>query len=542
MALCGGKESMNNVTIPQIFFIGDAWEKMLDIAEKQKQLETGGMLLGKVCDNDSGRSLVVTQVTGPGPKGKHETCGFRPDIAYYRKTRQKYPQLDYLGEWHKHPHGCARYSERDLGQAMRIVQEEKVGEFVCPILSTVEAGHGITRLQAQCFYLHAGLASFLPLSYSIIPQLDDQAQPLRYLAVEEDLVRRFLASREACAVVSADIYARERVAHLYVEPFQGNGKVMLVNSRKCKEIALPYGVRLLVTVAQDAKSLRLRAFALEKEGSRSYEITPQLVSPRADIFTRNAALLETSLLCDRHVAIIGLGSVGSVAALELARAGVGNFTLIDPDTLQIHNLCRHACDLSELGMDKVTAVARRIQRIVPMAQVTAHAKDINSDPHQALLMLKHAHVILVATDTENSRRLANWAAQTNKIPVIFAGLLERASGGRVWRVVPGKTACYNCYPADERLSKGQVAYSEVQSPRDITVQPGLGNDIAFISHLAVRYVIETLKEPQAEKLSALAGNMVFWFNQTEPRWQCQALSLYHVTDIERHPQCEFCGK
>lgn len=91
------------------------------------------------------------------------------------------------------------------------------------------------------------------------------------------------------------------------------------------------------------------------------------------------------------------------------------------------------------------------------------------------------------------------------------------------------------------MSKGQVAYSKVESPRDITVQPGLGNDIAFISHLAVRYCIETLKEPQAEKLSALPANMVFWFNHKEPQWQCDALSLYHVADIARHPNCEFCG-
>lgn len=430
---------MSNVTIPQLFFVEDAWKEMLDIAEKQKNLETGGMLLGKICDADSGRSLVVTQVTGPGPKGKHEACGFRPDVAFYRKMRKKYTQLDYLGEWHKHPRGCACYSQQDLGQALSIVSQEQVSEFVCPILSTVEAGHGITRLQTQCFYLHSGLKTFLPLSYAIIPELEDQAPPLRYLAVEEELLRDFLAGHQASVVVSADIYPREAVAHIYLDPLQGGGKALLVNSKKCKELALPYGVRLLVTVSQDGKGPKLRAYSVEKEGGKTYEIPTQIVSPRADIFTRNAALLETSLLKDRHVAIIGVGSVGSVAALELARAGVGEFTLIDPDTLQIHNLCRHACDLSELGMDKVAAVARRIRRIVPASTVHAYAHDINLDPDKALALLKDAHVILVATDTENSRRLANWVVQTNKTPAVFAGLLERAAGGRVWRVVPGKT-------------------------------------------------------------------------------------------------------
>ena len=533
---------MTNHTIPQLFFVEAAWQEMLDIAGEQKELETGGLILGKVCTAENGRSLVVTQVTGPGPKGKLEQCGFRPDVAFYRKMRKKYGQLAYLGEWHKHPRGCAVYSGQDLGQARQILAQEGVSELICPILSMVEAGHGVTRIQAQCFYLHAGLKAFLPLSYSIVPELEDHDRQLTYLAVEDELLRSFLASRKASDVVSADLYPTEGVAHLYAEPLQGNGKALLVNSGKCKELALPYGVKLLLTVAQESRNVKLRAFSVAKAGGQTYEIPTQIVAPRADIFTRNAALLETSLLRDRHVAIIGLGSVGSVAALELARAGVGKFTLLDPDTLQIHNLCRHACDLSELGMTKVTAVARRIKRIVPAAEVCAHTCDINSDPDRTLALLQDANVILVATDTENSRRLANWVAQTRKIPIIFAGLLERAVGGRVWRVIPGKTACYNCYPADDKLSKGAVAYSEIKSPRDITVQPGLGNDIAFVSHLAVRYAIETLKEPQVENLSTLPANMVFWFNQAEPKWHCTPLSLYHVTEIERHPNCEFCGK
>lgn len=531
---------MKTRTIPQLFFVEAAWKRMFDLAEEHREVETGGLLLGKACEMAGGRSLVVTEVTGPGPKGKLEKGGFRPDIAYYRKMRREHAGLEYLGEWHKHPRGCASYSRQDLGQALRILEQEGVAELVCPILSTVASGQGVTHFQAQCFYLGHGLKSFLPLSYSLIPELDDQERPLKYLAVEEDLVRSFLSTRKACKIVPADIYPVDGVAHLYVEPLQSSGKAILVNSRRCKELALPYGVRILVTASLDGKGLRLRAFSVTNSGNRTREIPTQMVSPRADIFTRNAALLETSLLRDRHVAIIGLGSVGSVAALELARAGVGHFTLVDPDTLQIHNLCRHVCDLSELGMSKVMAVARRIRRIVPSVTVEECVRDINADPDQALTLLQHAHVILVATDTENSRRLANWVAQTRRIPAIFAGLLERAAGGRVWRVVPGKTACYNCYPADASLSKGLVAYSDVNSPRDITVQPGLGNDIAFITHLAVRYVIETLKAPQVAKLATLPANMVFWFNQAEEKWGCQPLSLYHVTDIERHPHCEFC--
>ena len=72
-----------------------------------------------------------------------------------------------------------------------------------------------------------------------------------------------------------------------------------------------------------------------------------------------------AVLADRHVAIIGCGSLGSKIAAMLARAGVKTFTLVDDDILLPDNLVRNDLDWREVGAHKVDAVARRIKLVNP---------------------------------------------------------------------------------------------------------------------------------------------------------------------------------
>lgn len=521
-------------TIPQIFFTHDAINGMLAVAEKSKKAETGGLLLGQELQHDTGRAWVIDKITGPGRLARRRENGFSPDIKYYRKVRNRYPDLMYVGEWHKHPDDCPTWSLHDLEQARQILRNEGRFEILCPICCASECLDGVTRLTIRCFYLNRDLPSFVPLSYSVIDSPQDQRRDISYVAVEEDVVRKFLTTQRPYQLVDADIYHESGIAHVFNRPLRGNGSLLLVNTHLCESVDLPTHTSLAVAISQQQETSKVRGYYLQQQ--REYPVKTELVSLRADLLQRNAALLETKLLKNKHVVIIGLGSIGSVAALEMARAGVGKFTLIDPDTIGIHNLCRHICDLSELGMEKVTAVAKRIRRVLPDAKVRTYVEDSNRDPQQTLQYCSKADILLVATDTENSRRLANWIAHQHHIPVVFAGLLERAIGGRVWRVFPGKTACYECYPREQFPSRGTVAYSELQSPRDLTIQPGLGNDIAFITHLAVRYVFDSLY-----KTRQIPYHMVLWFNHARKKWQSQALTLYKIEHLPARSQCNICG-
>ena len=71
-------------------------------------------------------------------------------------------------------------------------------------------------------------------------------------------------------------------------------------------------------------------------------------------------------LAHSHVILFGLGGVGSYVAECLARAGIGELTIVDSDTVAVSNLNRQLEALhSTVGLPKAAAVARRILDINP---------------------------------------------------------------------------------------------------------------------------------------------------------------------------------
>ena len=77
-----------------------------------------------------------------------------------------------------------------------------------------------------------------------------------------------------------------------------------------------------------------------------------------------------SRLREAHVAVIGIGGVGSWAAEALARSGVGSLTLVDLDEVCVSNINRQLPAMEEtIGRSKVEVMAERIRSIHPGCQV-----------------------------------------------------------------------------------------------------------------------------------------------------------------------------
>jgi tRNA A37 threonylcarbamoyladenosine dehydratase len=76
-------------------------------------------------------------------------------------------------------------------------------------------------------------------------------------------------------------------------------------------------------------------------------------------------------LKNANVLVVGLGGVGSFAAEFLARAGVGNMTIVDGDVVDITNVNRQLPALhSTVGMPKVQVVGDRLMDINPELNLT----------------------------------------------------------------------------------------------------------------------------------------------------------------------------
>ena len=99
-------------------------------------------------------------------------------------------------------------------------------------------------------------------------------------------------------------------------------------------------------------------------------------------FTRTAMLLGAEAvekLQKKHVAVFGIGGVGSFCAEALARAGVGTLTLVDDDTVSASNLNRQLVALhSTVGKPKTEVMADRIQDIAPDCTVRILTKRYES--------------------------------------------------------------------------------------------------------------------------------------------------------------------
>ena len=141
-------------------------------------------------------------------------------------------------------------------------------------------------------------------------------------------------------------------------------------------------------------------------------------------FSANARVLGQKAqirLESKHVAIIGIGGVGSWSAEALARNGIGQLTLIDHDDITESNINRQIHALSStLSMPKVDVMQQRIAEINPACE--CHAVD---DMLVSKNMSKHINhdfdFVIDAIDSVKFKADLIYYCKRNKIPIVTTG-------------------------------------------------------------------------------------------------------------------------
>lgn len=128
-------------------------------------------------------------------------------------------------------------------------------------------------------------------------------------------------------------------------------------------------------------------------------------------------------LRELHIAVIGLGGVGSWAVEALARTGVGALTLIDYDTVAKSNMNRQLPALSETLEQKKSAVLeQRVTGINPECRVTIIDDFINSENLADYLSSdKNYDYVIDAIDSIKFKSEMIAHCRRNKIPIIATG-------------------------------------------------------------------------------------------------------------------------
>jgi tRNA threonylcarbamoyladenosine dehydratase len=127
-----------------------------------------------------------------------------------------------------------------------------------------------------------------------------------------------------------------------------------------------------------------------------------------------------------HVAVVGIGGVGSWAAEALARSAVGELTLIDLDHVAESNINRqiHALDAT-IGQAKVRAMRERIAQINPGCVVHEVDDFVEPDNWPRLLPPGVTAVIDACDQVKAKTAMAAWALET-RMPFVSCG----AAGGK----------------------------------------------------------------------------------------------------------------
>jgi tRNA A37 threonylcarbamoyladenosine dehydratase len=116
-----------------------------------------------------------------------------------------------------------------------------------------------------------------------------------------------------------------------------------------------------------------------------------------------------------HVAVVGIGGVGSWVAEALARSGVARLSLIDMDHIAESNINRQIHALtSTTGQAKVQAMRERIALIHPACQVDAIDEFVGPDNWPSVLPGQADAVVDACDQVKAKVAMAQWALQTHK--------------------------------------------------------------------------------------------------------------------------------
>jgi hypothetical protein len=174
---------------------------------------------------------------------------------------------------------------------------------------------------------------------------------------------------------------------------------------------------------------------LQEIGNRAFSSDPR------QTFATEAAVD----LAEARVAVLGCGSVGSLAAWDLAGAGVAQLVLADRESLEPDNLRRHVCGAVDLGRPKAVALAAFLRERFPTIVTTPQHLCFLEQPETARALLAGCDVALIAVDAEGPKHLLDAEARELGRPVVSVGVYGGGWGGEVILsdAVAG-TPCYAC--------------------------------------------------------------------------------------------------
>ena len=349
---------------------------------------------------------------------------------------------------------------------------------------------------------------------------------MKYIYIDKDEIITFLNSEDSHIEGLSYEWEGEGVVHIHTtaQP-HAFGRVAVAHWHKLSlptEISSPGQYHVVALSDNEVKAYYVKSDMQLDE----YEVN--FIPSREEMYSRSKGILEVDILSNKRVMIIGLGSFGSQIAIELAKAGVGEFALFDFDRVELHNLARHTCTIKDLGRLKTDAIKDAVTGKNKFAKVDLFP--INITDHKELMdeQVAKADLIICATDNNASRfYLTQYLLKYNKV-ALFGRAVTRAEGGDVFRHRPGGP-CYNCLVGshahamakEEITNRSQLPAYVSEADANAMIQVGLSSDIEPICNLMVKLALVELSRGQNSGIDFLETELDYdyyiWANRRERR-------------------------
>lgn len=218
------------------------------------------------------------------------------------------------------------------------------------------------------------------------------------------------------------------------------------------------------------------------------------------------------------VLIIGIGGLGSPAAMYLAAAGVGTIGIADADAVSLSNLQRQIIHATgNIGIEKTLSAKEMLNSLNPDVKVQVHQMYVTASNIMALI--RDYDFILDATDNFESKFLINDACILAKKPFSHAGIIRFK--GQLMTYVPEKGPCYRC------VFKNPPPQGAVPTCKQAGVLGAVGG------------VIGSLQATEALKYILGAGNLLTGYLLT---YDALTMEFRKIKLPERVKDCAVCGE
>jgi len=220
---------------------------------------------------------------------------------------------------------------------------------------------------------------------------------------------------------------------------------------------------------------------------------------------------------DGKVLVVGVGGLGSPAALALALAGVGTIGLIDPDAVELSNLQRQIVHHTpDLGRPKVASAREKLLRLNPASAVIAHYERLQAEN---LPRLFHAYDFIIdATDGVTTKFLINDGAVLLGKPFSYGGILQFT--GQTLTVLPRQTTCLRCL------------FPDIPAAEDIPTCQEAGIIGSLAGSLGLLQAAEAVKFLNGNE--ELLTDRLLTYDALALRWR--------AVPVKRNPRCPLCGE